>query len=105
MNAEATDDDLPEMPDYIRTNPLLEKYVAYFHQFIDDLEKRYESQPTNRDVEVFLDCLMTIHCRICFEGDMNELDNLLKLHFPEYYPHCEPISTAQLAVHPLTTSN
>jgi hypothetical protein len=94
------------LPDYVLKSPLMYKYAGIIHQLIDMMhEDADESLEYDMHFEIFRDCFMTVYRRIAMDGDIHGMDNLLKLHFPDYYPHCEMIGMADLATHPLSTDN
>ncbi|MFD1141855.1 hypothetical protein ACFQ4C_12080 [Larkinella insperata] len=93
------------LSEYLLTNPELYKYVGYLHQLLDMMYEETSQGPVDPMVETFLDCLMSVHRRIAFEGELLELDHILKMHFPDYYGHDAETTPQVLTNYPLSTCN
>lgn len=74
-------------------------------QFVDDLYLETDDKPMNEEVSIIRTILRVVFSRIAMEDEMEELNDILHMHFPiEYKPEMGHI-TPLLTEYPLSTSN
>jgi hypothetical protein len=91
-----------DLPEYMN-HPIIEKYVGRMHLLIDDLFAETDEVPQDCMVIRLKAVLMTIHRRILFDGELDELDSILRMHFPTHYD--KELVMSSLVGYPLSTSN
>lgn len=93
-------DDLPEMSECMN-QPMVSKYVSFAHQVTDMLMTAIdnsEDEPT-REAYLLRDTLYTVISTIEFDNGLEDLNSILRMHYPAYY------KDASITEMPITTSN
>lgn len=87
-----------DLPEYLN-NPIMNKYVGRLHLLIDDLYAETEASQAV-EVEQLKDVLMSVHRTILFEGKLDEINRILRMHYPSYYEHPDESSIDALINYP-----
>ncbi|MVM36007.1 hypothetical protein GO755_38695 [Spirosoma sp. HMF4905] len=96
-----------ETPEFERiTDPIINRYAKQLHELTWALTQETEHYPLNRaQVNQFIDTLTTLRALLVFAHDLERLDGVLRMNFPDvYYNHTANL-VSMLTDIPLSTKN